>query len=460
MYKKVGKFSLIFLSIILQSILASADRSHDGWDIHFNGYLQLDTIFDTTRTYIEQLNNSPVAVAGTVAGDNGNTKMSARQSRMYLKLNMPDEAGWKTKGWLEWDFQGYDPNPQGPTGGAQSEQSFFISPTFRMRNAYVQTENGEGWTFLAGQQWSVFGYQPYFEMLNTSTNTPINVLNRTPQVKATKALSFGDSFKGQADLAIERPTQRDSTIPNLSGGVRMNWDAGRKSGFLHWVGTEFTYEPTSLALSGTLRQYETPNADGNTADKSSYMGGGAALSAIVPILTTDGTSMKNNLTFLGEYIIGNGIGDDYVGWSGGQGSFTTGSGTAPTNVASNALLPNLDAGIAGYDSTGQFQLIQTQEFTAELQYILPTETTMAVNVEYGRLKSSNNTNLFSAAGVNGGTYDYNEMYSVDFVYSFSSNIRMIAEYSRMSTHYGPGTFAGAGTYTTNNRYAVSTYFMF
>ncbi|CAM6005642.1 unnamed protein product, partial [Sphagnum balticum] len=83
----------------------------------------------------------------------------------------------------------------------------------------------------------------------------------------------------------------------------------------------------------------------------------------------------------------------YSGWSGGLGQMSTGQGTAVAGMTSSALFPNLDGGIAGYDATGQFTLVQTQEFTAELQYILPFETVMAVNLEYGRLKSNNVANL-------------------------------------------------------------------
>ncbi len=430
-----------------------ATRNHEGWKIDWNGYTELDSFYDSTRTFTEQSNNAPITPPGTAGGggDSGRTQMSVRQSRLIMRLGMPDAEGWKMRGYFEGDFLGFDPTPGNATV-VQSEQNFYMAPTFRLRQFYAEVSNN-GWTFKVGQGWSIFGWQPYYELLNTSTAAPIGLIQRNPLVQGSKKMDIGP-IGTEAAVAVARPTQKDSTIPNIDLAYRLTWD-GRKSGTQNWSGTDYKLVPTSLAISGTLRQFSAPNSDGNVADKTSYMGGAVALSAQVPIITAAALdNIKNSVTFTGEIVNGNGIGDNYVGWTGGLSAMATGAGTGAFGMSNN-LYPNLDNGIAGYDSSGNFQLVQFQEFTAQLQYILPFEMHSNISVSYGRLHSPNVGNLAAGtAGVSANAYDTQELYSVSYWADLTDHIRTVLEYDHMLTHYTNNT------YPSNNRYGVSVLYIF
>jgi hypothetical protein len=426
---------IVFAGFLLmsQSNFAAAEISHEGWDLHFNGYVEESNVFDSTRSF------------------NGRTDFSLRQTRLYLRINAPEMDGWTMKGLVEGDFLGFDPafTPTGAAAnGATAESTFYEQGTFRMRNADVVLTH-DTWHVLVGQWWSLFGYTPSYVIFNTSTSTPINTFQRDAQIRLTKDMSFTDSFKWQWDVDVERPTQRDAGIPNVDAGVKFMY-TDRKAGRLLFDGGEFAPESTSIGVSGTYRQFVNQNTDGYVADKTTFTGGGIAVSGFIPILTSDdGKNFKNNLSFTGEYVTGSGLADTYSGFTGGTTATVAGAGQNT----------NLDPGLAAFDTSGNFQLIQTTEFTAQLQYILPFETLMAINLEYGRLHANNISNLVVASGA---AYDYNELYAVDFVYQFNAAFRAIAEYSRVATHYASNATVAAdiGAYPTNNRYAISTVFNF
>ena len=120
----------------------------------------------------------------------------------------------------------------------------------------------------------------------------------------------------------------------------------------------------------------------------------------------------------------------------------------------------MDAGFGAWDNTGTFQLIQTQEWTAQLQYFLPVNAEVNIDLEYGHLQAVNVYNLFNtyvAAGQTAAaqaTFDYVEFYAANIYYALTKDIKLAGEYDRFLTHYIDGN------YPVNNRLQFTVYYMF
>src|SRR5207237_626989 len=123
-------------------------------------------------------------------------------------------------------------------------------------------------------------------------------------------------------------------------------------------------EPLSVGVSGTFRQFMTPNNQGSTPDSVRYSGGAFALDALIPVISaSDEKDVSNTLVLSGEFTSGLGYGDEFPSWTGNLAQWST--GTAPTST------PNLDAGQGGFDSSGSFQLVKLQSWNTQVQYHLP-----------------------------------------------------------------------------------------
>jgi hypothetical protein len=115
---------------------------------HANGFIQLDTFHDSTRSLTEIPGNNPIELSTTSAGANGRTQMSARASRLRLTIDGPAMGSWSTQGVMEWDFFSSQP--------AGTENNFFSTCLPRIRHmAFFLIK--PGWQFLVGQFWGLFG---------------------------------------------------------------------------------------------------------------------------------------------------------------------------------------------------------------------------------------------------------------------------------------------------------------
>ena len=190
----------------------------DGWKVSFGGFVELDTFVDTTRSFYEVGGNRPIARGGTYQGDEGKTIFSIRNSRLAFDVVAPKTGDWMSRGYIEMDFLGYDPDPNSTTV-VNSEAAFFTNPTLRIRQAYLEERNGS-FKLLAGQYWTLFGWEPYYVSSTDSTPPVAGVIyERTPQVTALNDFSLATDSRLQAAISISRPTQRDSMIPNFDAGL-------------------------------------------------------------------------------------------------------------------------------------------------------------------------------------------------------------------------------------------------
>jgi hypothetical protein len=152
----------------------------------------------------------------------------------------------------------------------------------------------------------------------------------------------------------------------------------------------------------------------------------------------------------GEYTIGEGDGDQFTGWTGGQKS--------PINqgAAGSAPTVNLDGGIGGFLPNNDFGLMKVQTWNVYLQYHLPENWRMWVSAGYGHLNSANVSNFIGTLSNLSalGAYYQDEVYFTNVSHDFTDHIRAGLEYANLTTSYVDGTKA------SDNRVQLSGWFIF
>jgi hypothetical protein len=375
---------------------------------------------------------------------------SARNSRLAFGLEAPETDGWKTKGYIESDFFGFEPSP-GAGSVANTEASYFNNAALRLRHGYIQAENG-GWLLLAGQTWEMLGWQPYYFMTTVDVAPVSGMLyNRTQQLRGIRSYSFGEDTL-QVGFGLLRPPQADAGIPDVQGGLRLAFN-GRQSGFTAGGSTAArSLQPMSIAVSGAFRQFVAQSS--SVGDLDRFSGSAIAIDALIPILASpDGKTANNTLSLLGEFTQGTGYGDQFNSYTGGILQPLNTSATSATQRSNT----NLDAGNGDYDATGAFQLVNLRSFNIHAQYHLPGESLDFVDVGFGQLESNNIDSIKGATGLASGgnvPYDRSTAYFANYVHGFTPNIRAGIEYAYMETSYADGTLA------TNRRYQASGWFLF
>lgn len=418
----------------------------DDWKVSMYGFVESDMVQDSTRSFTEIIGNAPVARTGTFAGDNGRLIFSDRNSRLGFAVNAPEQDGWKARGVLEMDFFGYDPGPS-TTATSQSEAAFSQNPGIRIRHAYMSAETANGWQVLTGQTWSLFGWQPYyFPTILTVAPEAGQLFQRDLQTTAIKTIGIGETQKLQVAGSLERPSQRDSNRPDMNLGVRYVLDSYRSA-----FGTSYgdvKTEPLSVGLSSSFRQFETPQNSTTTSAPINHGGAAYAVDALIPLITAaDAADPGQSLTLTFEASTGTGYANTLTNWTGGLGGFPSGSG--------QAAVTNLDAGFGGYDADGNYNLLQINTMNISLQYQLPTVIHSYMNVGTSQISSANVSNQTGYGQSSTAIYDRTKMYFVNYLYDFTKQIRLGAEYSNQQTHY-----ASDDSLLSNNRIQLTGLYRF
>lgn len=404
------------------------------WKVQLSGFVEMDVIHDSTRDLPEVVGSKAVAARGTKSFENGRTQFSMRNTRFAFAVLPPVQEGWKTKGYIEYDLLGYDPNPG--AAPANSEASFTTNPTLRMRHAYLSAESN-GWSLLAGQYWTLFGFQPTY-VLATASVPPVTgtLYQRTPQVTLTKDIVLGETAKLLAGVSVTRPAQRDSERPNYEAGLKFSTSAVT-SGFASPNG-EVKLEPLSVAVSGTWRQFVNPEDASVTSRQQKHEGSAVALNAMIPVLPA-GETAAGSLTLTGEYSVGQGHGDAFPSWA----------GVPPLYSNSTDANPNLDAGQGAYTKAdASFRLVQLQAWNTQLQYHLPGDLRTFVTLGYGELRAARLGDL------TGASYDRSQAMFANVFHDFTKQIRGAVEYAKFTTHFVDTSSAA------NDRFMLAGYFRF
>ena len=450
---------LVPATALLLSFAPSAAKAEivlvdqNNWKLTTQGFVEMDIFNDSTRSYREIEGNNPVArtdAAGKGDGLHGRTQYSMRNSRLAFGLAAPSSENWKTRGYYEMDFQGFDPAP----GATNSESAFYGNGGLRTRHLYAETVSTSGWKLLAGQTWDLMGWQPYYFM-TTASVAPIAGMtyNRVIQVRATKQFQLASTVGMEAAIAALRPPQADGQMPDLQARVRWTLD-NYTSGFTGSASGARKVMPASVGVSGAFRSIAMPSSTG-TVDR--FGGGAVALNAMVPIIpSSDNKSVSNTLSLLAEFTTGTGYGDQFNGWTGNTANPLNQATTGQTKTVLATNGSNLDGGIGDYDSTGAFHLIQLQTFNVHAQYHLPNELPFWMDIGYGQLAAGNMGAVTTNNVGSNGKIAYNRDRTAFFntFYQATDNLRTGLEYIYTDTRYVDNASA------RNHRFQVTGLFQF
>ena len=271
----------------------------------FYGFVEADFIGDSTRSYNDAIGSALVAHSYTYAGTVGRSQFSMRNTRLGFALQSPQIGNLRPSALIEGDFFGNQPSP--PAG--VSETTFYDSPTFRIRHAYLKLDGGVV-DFLAGQTYDVFGWQNYFFPCSAEfLGLPNQVFSRNTQVRLSRTFGADGPFSVDIAASAGRPAQRDSQVPDFEGGLRFSlnrWKGITTPGNVRTVAA-----PLSIGVSAIARQFKVDAfAPPPTQKSNSVSGWGVSIDALIPVIpAADANDRGNRLTLTGSFVTGTGIAD-------------------------------------------------------------------------------------------------------------------------------------------------------
>jgi hypothetical protein len=359
----------------------------------FYGFVEFDSIFDSTQSFNDLAGNGAIARSGTFAADHGRMTFGARNSRLGFKLKGPETETIKTSGIVEADFLGNQPqgSPSPAGSPAVSEGAFITSPTFRIRHMALKLETPV-LDVLAGQYWELFGWQSLFHPNTVEIQgVPGQIYSRAPQLRISH-LFKSDDVSVEVAVAASRPPQRDSEIPDGQAGIRLavnNWKGLHTGGA---VGTAI--DPLSIGFSTVGRYFRLPNFAAAPTSTVPIKGYGYSVDALIPVIPATSINGNNALTLTGSFVYGQAIADLYTGLSGGAGfpALPAGAtGVVPTYPQ------DIDNGLAAFTADGVLHAIRWESVIVGAQYYLPTPNRMWVSANYSHMYSSDIAALETAS---------------------------------------------------------------
>lgn len=359
---------------------------HTKFDARLYGFVEVDSIYDTTESFNEIAGSSNIARPGTYPGDHGRTMLGARNSRIGMRLAAPEYRGIKALATLEMDFLGNQPP-------GTSEQSFWQNGTFRFRHMYLLLETAPV-DILIGQTWQLFGWQT---MAHPNTvgiqGMPGQVYSRSPQLRISKKLALGDIGLELA-IAASRPPQRDSATPDGQAGVKLTFN---RLEALHTAGSTGTaIDPLSIGISAVGRRFAVDELATTPTKQVDRYGYGISIDALVPLVPVTKRG-GNALTLTASYSTGAGIADLYQSLTGGV--------SQPKLMGTGTYTADVDNGLVMFLPDGTLHPVQWTAIIAGLQYYLPPSGKTWLSVNYSHLHSDN-AHFFGAASAVWDTEDW------------------------------------------------------
>jgi hypothetical protein len=207
-------------------------------DIQLYGFVKLDASYDTSLTYP---GNFTIWVNSESSNeDDDGFNITAKQTRLGLKINGPDNGDVKTSGLVEFDFYGSSaPENKGKV---------------QLRKAYLQIDwPDDSFSLIAGQNSDVFS-----PLVPTTLNYTVlwgagNIGYRRPQIRFTKNWKNPDKSAVKFEVALARTVGRSNT-PYAETGM----DAGYPT-VESRLGISFPmldYKPTTIGFSGHIGREE------------------------------------------------------------------------------------------------------------------------------------------------------------------------------------------------------------
>lgn len=359
------------------------------------GFVEADYIYDTTRSYDDAMGSSLVARKDTYDGNHSRSQFSMRNSRLGFAFESPTVGGVKPTAVLEADFFGHQDTPNQDATTATSENTFFDSPTYRVRHAYVKLANPYV-DVLLGQTYDLFGWQNFSYPCSLEfLGLPNQLFSRNPQLRLSHDFNTDGALGVDVAVSAGRPAQRDSQVPDGSAGLRLILNQWRGITTPGNVGT--TSALASIGISGIVRQFNVNAfAPPPTRNSNHATGWGMAVDALIPIIpaASDG-DRGNRLTLTGSFVRGTGIADLIT--SGGGAQFP------PLQNPQQANPPpvydaNIDSSLVAFDANGVVHTLNWTAFRVGLQYYLPPTGRILFSANYTQSHSDNMSKFYYQGG--------------------------------------------------------------
>jgi hypothetical protein len=408
------------------------------WDTSLYGFVELDTIYDSTQGLNDLAGNAAIAKSGTYAGDHGQTTMAARNSRIGFRISAPTYNGIKASAQLEMDFLGNQPP-------GISEASFFQNAGFRYRHLNLKLETSAV-DILIGQSWQLFGWQSLFHPNTVDIQgVPAQVYSRAPQIRLSKKIKAGDATV-EIGIAAARAPQRASAVPDGQAGIKLSYD--KLKAYHTAGGTGSALDSASLGVSVIGRRFAVNEFAAMSTKDVTANGYGISVDALIPVVPATKDQKENALTLNGSFVTGAGIADQYTGLSGGVRQPTlpvpVGGGAAPTYT------PNVDNGLVEFSADGTLHAVQWTSFLVGAQYYLPPSGKAFLSANYSHL-SSDNAHAFGPAG---SVWDKSDWLEGNLFVDVTPAVRIGAGFSWYNQSFVDNTEA------TNYRAQLSGFFIF
>lgn len=353
--------------------------AHAKFDLTLYGFVELDSIYDSTQGLNDGAGNASIARPHSYAANHGQLTFGGRNSRLGVKLAAPIQDGMKATAQLEMDFLGNQPP-------GISEAAFWQNPTMRFRHAFLKLES-DVVDVLVGQTWHLFGWQgAFFPNTVAIQGVPGQVYSRFPQARIGKVIKM-DAVEVEIAAAASR-SQRASATPDGTVALKVllpKLKAWHTSG-----STGSALDSAAIGVSGIGRRFTASEFSANPQSQVTAKGYGVSVDALIPLFPATKESKANATTITGSFVYGKGIADLYTGLSGGVGNpaLPIPMG-APAGTAAPVYTPNLDNGLALFLADGSLHPIQWTSYMAGIQYYLPPSGRVWLAFNGSRMTSDN-----------------------------------------------------------------------
>ncbi len=263
-----------------KSQMSSTTAGSNGTQVQFGGYIKLDAIISTysdgshTTAPIGEdfLVPSTIPIGGDSSGNR--IHLHAKESRFFMKSKTVLGSGSIT---THFEVDGM--------GSAQGDERISNSYSIRLRHAYVDWDDGDGFSLLAGQSWSTFFNVGALPELCDFVGPVGTIFERQAQIRFTNQLN-----KGSVQIALENPSS------TLYGGNSNPYDDNALPDVV--IRYNGHTEQINYSIAAMLRElaYEEPAVDDTTN------GYAVSLSGLMKLGKNNVKAMANYGNALGRYL--------------------------------------------------------------------------------------------------------------------------------------------------------------
>lgn len=412
------------------------------------GYVNLDAMYDTTRSYVESMVSGAVARKNTQDGDHGRWVLTARNTRFGFRVAAPEYHQIKATALVEGDFD--------QTYSGASEAITYPQGFFRLRQAHLRMETP--WIdVLIGQTTYLFGWQAsFYACAATPLGLPGEPFGRTPQVRLTKVLKSAP-LNVEVAAGAFRPPQRNTDLPEFQGGLRFLVNNFKGTHSFGAAGT--TAVPAALGVSGAYRQFRAGMNSTATPVPAAYPekkvdGYGLSVDAMLPLIPSRNGSRGNTLTAYGTYAITKGAGDILSGVT-GFGTTAAGAAVRSASAAAPAGMSFIepDVGTIAFDGEQKPHAVNWNGAVVGAEYYLPPSGRIFVSANYS-VATSDNVNRWAPAASQSGIFYRLQNWDVDLYADVTPEVRLVFAWEHRQARYGDGMLA------KNERYHLSAFYFF